>query len=243
MINKLALIFLFSCALIKVKAQKGAMLLFLDGKEISFADLVKMEPGIISKYEYVKANEAVKTYNTKGRFGIMKLTSNKKPVIYTAVSYKTTLYFIPDTSNSFVHVADYMDNDLKKMFSRMEADHPGCSLTIDNLAYYDKSGKAGNLQNEMSFFNLSHFNGSYDSISAQLAELIFYSVKPFISGTIYFSGTYFPNVVIVFKNDFVSLQKHFQRCAAGSIINFDNCIYKNPDGSLSKPLTKTIKLE
>lgn len=73
----------------------------------------------------------------------------------------------------------------------------------------------------------------------ELAELM---KKNFISGTIYFSGNGFPNVLVVQRHEFSTLEKIFGRCVPGSIVSFENCICKNADGSLSKPVTKSIKM-
>ncbi len=74
----------------------------------------------------------------------------------------------------------------------------------------------------------------------QLYELM---KKEFISGKVYFSGSGFSNIITVTKKDFPSLSNLFARCAPGSVITFENCIYKEPGGTLSKPLFKSIKFE
>lgn len=225
-------------------AQNTTPLLILDGAEVSLADLKKMDYNSISNHYYKKAFEAVKQYGPKGRFGVNVLTSSKKPITYRNVRFTITLYFIPDTPNSAIHVANYMGEDLKKIFDRIITEHPKSSLCIDGLAYHHKTDSLISIGNEISFFNLLKCKSfQKDSLSIQMAELLYYSVKTFLSGTIYFSGENFPNVIVATKKDFPSLQNYFGRCAPGSIITFENCIYKNPDGTLSKPLTKTIKLD
>lgn len=243
MINRLIIAAFSLFIFLNSKAQKNFELLILDGKEISSDQLKEIQASAIQKFEFIKPVEAAKEYNIKGRFGAVKITSNKTSSTQNFNSYSSKLYYIPDSAKSFPHISNYIDKDLKKMFARMIADHPGCSLVIDELCGYDKNHQRHYLENEAVLFNLQHSNKSYDSVTVQMAELLFYSIKSYLSGNIYFSGTNFTNVITVTKKDFFLLPNYFGRCAPGSIITFENCIYKNPDGSLSKPLTKTIKLD
>jgi hypothetical protein len=64
----------------------------------------------------------------------------------------------------------------------------------------------------------------------------------YISGTIYFSGDGFPNAIRVDAKDSIRVNDFVSRCKPGSIITFDNCIYRTSDGKLSKPVNKSIKL-
>jgi hypothetical protein len=64
----------------------------------------------------------------------------------------------------------------------------------------------------------------------------------FVSGTMYFSGDGFTNVVTVDLKT-ASPRNCFSRCIPGSIITIEHAIYKNPDGTLSKPITEIIKEE
>lgn len=66
----------------------------------------------------------------------------------------------------------------------------------------------------------------------------------FRSGTVYFSGSNFSNVVSVFiRPESVSeAKKYFERCGPGSIITFDNVTIKDERNNLSK-INMTLKLE
>lgn len=243
MLYKILLLTLSCFSFHNIQAQRKAPLLLLDGEEISFTDLRKMEPNAIGKYDFITPKEAVKQYSIRGRFGVTVLSSNKKPVSYKNGLFSATLYFIPDTPNSSIHVTNCFGNDLKQMFSRVSAEHPHCNLCLDYLIYRNDKDSITYLDKEMSYFNLLNCGDRTDSLSIQMAEFLYYAAKPFLSGTIYFSGNSFPNVITVTKKDFPSLPNLFARCTPGSVITFENCVYKETNGTLSKPLSKSIKLE
>lgn len=243
MCYKLLLTIFINCGVSYLHAQNNRSLLLLDGVETSLDDIKKMEPNAISNYDFIKPREAVKEYGVKGRFGVRLLTSNKRPIAYRNVTFSATLYFIPDSANSLVHTSNYAGGDLAKLFRRMISEHPQSNLCIDNLVCRYKTDSTVYLQNETSFFNLLNCRSLPDSLSVQTAELFYYSAKLFISGTIYFSGNGFSNVITVTKNNYSSLSNLANRCIPGSIVTFENCVYKELNGSLSKPLFKSIKLE
>ncbi len=66
----------------------------------------------------------------------------------------------------------------------------------------------------------------------------------YISGTIYFSGTYFPNVITfrVNDSDLSKLRELFYRCAPGSKITFEDVLYKDKIKGISK-LNETFEME
>jgi hypothetical protein len=67
----------------------------------------------------------------------------------------------------------------------------------------------------------------------------------YFKGDIYFSGTNFPNVYIIHvaASPPSQYQSVFAKVKAGTIITFENVVYKDEDGSLSKPVSKTIKVD
>jgi len=64
----------------------------------------------------------------------------------------------------------------------------------------------------------------------------------FISGVVYFSGWDFPNVETASESSANLVPFYFARTGPGSIIVFENAVFQNKDGTLLKPLNKTIKL-
>ena len=120
----------------------------------------------------------------------------------------------------------------------------GSSVSFDNIKLIDKKNAELSIEGKTYvFYSSSSGNNSSIVRSAAYKEFIELSKLNFISGTVYFSGENFANVVIVYINSTTSLKNLMDRCGPGSIIAFENCIYKNADGTLSKAITKMIKLE
>lgn len=65
----------------------------------------------------------------------------------------------------------------------------------------------------------------------------------FVSGNIYFSGEGFTNVIVVPAKETIELYKLYDRSGPGTSITLDGCIYKQADGNLSAPMSKTIQLK
>lgn len=65
------------------------------------------------------------------------------------------------------------------------------------------------------------------------------------SGTVYFSGDYFPTVAIVNLkiNTDSAFHKNFQRCAPGSKIAFESVTWKDNNGITIGPLSKLFILQ
>jgi len=152
--------------------------------------------------------------------------------------HSATVYFSGGYSSDVVP-ATLNGNSLIGLTALINRCEAGSVITFDNVKV---SGPDGVRVIEGKSFTL--YSGTDDTSRIQVSlvnkELFQLMKKEFVYGTIYFSGANFPNVVIhtVKKNEPVNL---FMRCASGSIIAFENCIYKNDDGTLSKPFTKTIK--
>jgi hypothetical protein len=129
---------------------------------------------------------------------------------------------------------------LSKYTDRLMA---GSVVSFDNIRAISKTGEEIAVTGKS--FILYAGNMVADSVAVfrnankELAELM---EKNFISGTVYFSGNGFPNVLVVRRNEFLTLKNIFSRCVPGSIVSFENCIFKNADGTLSKPVTQSLKL-
>ena len=86
-----------------------------------------------------------------------------------------------------------------------------------------------------------------ETLSSQSASTIEFkrlSILNYRTGTIYFSGTNFLNVIIIniSKTNSKDLKSIFMRCAPGSVVTFENVTYQDKDNSLIT-LNKTLKLE
>lgn len=60
------------------------------------------------------------------------------------------------------------------------------------------------------------------------------------SGTIYFSGTGFPQVASTIYKGRLGGLSFLTRCVAGSKITFEKCTFKNDDSTISQILNKSI---
>jgi hypothetical protein len=120
---------------------------------------------------------------------------------------------------------------------------PGSVVTFDNVKFTDAKGAEISVESKSYMF----YGGEYVTNTAYLSKVngeIFELIKKdFISGTIYFSGENFPNVITTHSKDIETKKSLFARCGPGSVISFDNCVYKNTDGTSSKPVSKSLKME
>jgi hypothetical protein len=91
--------------------------------------------------------------------------------------------------------------------------------------------------------------------SKSMADFIMGKLPPLqiYTGEVYFSGTGFPFVEIILFRGVASgrpggptisdsLQKMLGRCMSGSEITFVKCTFHNSDGSLSKPINRTVRV-
>ncbi|MEI9956817.1 MAG: hypothetical protein WDM90_11060 [Ferruginibacter sp.] len=118
----------------------------------------------------------------------------------------------------------------------------GSSITFDDVKLMDNKNKDIRVDGKSYLFYSGEFVASKEAVKLNV-ELFDLMKKDFISGTIYFSGENFPNVVTVNIKNNLSAKTYFNRCTPGSKIAFENCVYKNADGTLSKPITKMIKMD
>ena len=90
----------------------------------------------------------------------------------------------------------------------------------------------------------NNFSSKIDSISFKNKSELIDQLKNLehISGTVYFSGTGFPNVIAksLFNGSGAALSDCLDKCVPGSRISFYKCIIRSSDGKDSKTLNKTI---
>src|SRR5204863_8953486 len=96
----------------------------------------------------------------------------------------------------------------------------------------------------LSFNFYSMAKGNFAHSSASNNELERLINLDFRSGTIYFSGANFSNVISFFINpeNLPDAKKYFDRCGPGSIITFDNVTFKDEQNSIKK-INTTLRLE
>lgn len=94
---------------------------------------------------------------------------------------------------------------------------------------------------------IPHIINSKLSGTKSLLEILTEQFKDLkiMSGEVYFTGAGFPYMErILFKGPGLEILKtYFVRCRAGSEITFVKCILKNTDGSISKPLNRTVMIK
>ncbi len=92
----------------------------------------------------------------------------------------------------------------------------------------------------------SNFSNKTDSVFFQSKSELFNQLESleFVSGTVYFSGKGFPNVISssLTKTSGMALSSLFDKCTIGSVITFEKCKVKDDDGKSLKTLHKSILL-
>jgi len=216
-------------------------LFYLDEKEVPNSMLKGIDPISIEKTEIIKSSDAVKNFGVRARFGVVKIISRKKMASVKNGSYSLKLYYSTDTSK-YVAVQNYVGKNLTVLCHDMIKEHPNASLAIDELRFCDETGNCKYLEAESSFINLAYSNYWVDSISKNLAELIFYGSRQYKTGKFYFSGNYFRNVTTCNATDANCIENNLKKCAPGTIIILEGCQYKNKDNGFEF-VNKKIQLD
>ena len=225
----------------KLTESENHPLYFLDGKEVNISSLKKIDPCIIDKFDYIKSEEAAKTHGIKGRLGVYKMFSGKKPTYSNKDGHYASTFYIYGDSSRNVRQERLFGNSLDSLFLVIVKGYPNSYLAIDELRFTNKDGINTFLQKESAAFNILHANYAIDSVSKTMAELIFYTFKIYKAGRIYFSGSNFKNVITCNATDINCVRSNFSMCTIGSIITLEGCLYRNPqDGN--EAINKTIKL-
>ncbi|MBP8115083.1 MAG: hypothetical protein KAY50_06990 [Chitinophagaceae bacterium] len=109
---------------------------------------------------------------------------------------------------------------------------PGATV-IFSVFIKDKNHKSVSVQLNYLFYSMTKGNINFPS-SPQYLEWKKLTDLNYVSGTIYFSGTYFPNVISfrIQQDKKDELKNLFGRCAIGTVITFDNVSYKDEKGIL-----------
>jgi hypothetical protein len=107
---------------------------------------------------------------------------------------------------------------------------PGATV-IFSVFIKDKHHKSDTVQLNYMFYSMK---GKSISSSPQNLEWKKITDVNYLSGTIYFSGTYFPNVISyrIQQGKTDELKKLFGRCAIGTVVTFDNVSFKDEKGVL-----------
>ena len=130
-------------------------------------------------------------------------------------------------------------DSLQKIFDFVEGERK--KLGNDIIANYDRITyhKPGSKKIEL---DVSAYNQNSEPKSKARQEIIGLKSFNFVSGTIFFSGYGFTNVIAAKVSEKAKLEMNYHKSGPGTTITLENCIYKNSNGTLSSPLNKSIKL-
>ncbi|MGF2413183.1 hypothetical protein [Ferruginibacter sp.] len=195
---------------------------------------------------------AIKPMETFPRFAVGNLTGTRvnidsfksQTTIKISEGFsivRTTIYFsganFPDVVS-----ATLIGPSLSSIKSLIDRCTVGSVVSFDNVKVNGPDGER-TIDGKSYVF----YSGNYDSIKVPLslvnAEINDLIKMKYVSGTIYFSGSNFTNVNTVKASDPESIKSLYMRCGPGSIISFDNCIYKDSANKLSNPVFKSLKMK
>jgi hypothetical protein len=177
---------------------------------------------LISYSQQDSSKQAIgKIHITKGGdYSVTVIFHRNKQAIVVLVTACDSLPRIID----FLETARKYGNDVVPIFHRITYRKPGTNKEIElDVDQYNQKAP--------------------EVVSKARQEIDSLKKLNFISGTIYFSGDGFTNVASAKVVDKARMGIYFGRSVPGTTITFENCIYKNPNGSLSQPLNTSVKLD
>jgi len=162
--------------------------------------------------------------------GISDLKSQKQITISAGFSFKNAVVYFAGNGFPVIYYHTLSKPSLKELDSLIAKCQLGATITFDNVKVADKNGKEYAIQG--SSYKVSTDEEAIKALDNTLTEFRRLINLDFVSGTIYFSGT-FINVQRAFGKDINTLKYTYsQMCYPGSIITFENCVYKNEKGML-----------
>ena len=178
----------------------------------------------------------------------VSLTSFKQQnelVIHNGFKLDTALIYFQIPGESGILVVDYKPIlDTIKFNKCIDLLKPGSYVSFKNIIISDS------LNNKFTPHNRIHYIIIPDTVYPHKDSESFIEIKRlqklnYVRGTIYFSGTYFPNVQVfkIDNNNLSSLNKAFDRCAIDTKINFENVYYKDDNNKVVGPLNKIVTLD
>ena len=202
---------------------------------------LKKLPLIVLTALFLLYGGAVVAQSKKLKKADQPISSSQADTVKSKGIYGATVYF-SGNGLPYVKVFSYFDTDLNRLMKRIDSASNGAIVSVDDLRFIDPDGKITMNIKEIPY----KFNRPRDTVKSkhravlQVDELKAYH---FVSGTIYFYGFGFNGTSSSRASDTSTLYKYYNRSGPGTIITLDNCIYKNANGSLSNPLSKSVKLE
>ncbi|MGC4103362.1 hypothetical protein [Ferruginibacter sp.] len=176
------------------------------------------------------------------KIGLSSLKNAKKVVISNDLAFKSAQVYFSGTGFKSVWTQTLTQSSLKELDSLIALCQPGSQIIFDNIYITAKNGKAYGIEGKSyTVITDEELKKIQDNSLAEFRRLI---NLDFVRGTIYFSGANFSTIQQVFGKD-MNTEKHkvSERCAPGSVITFDNCVYKNEKGILTVLENRSIKLQ
>ncbi len=120
---------------------------------------------------------------------------------------------------------------------------PGSVVSFDVISSKISTNKHFRTTLSFVFYSLKKIDNYFSESSTRTEWKRLRELK-YIKGTIYFSGSFFPNVVTISINseNLPQLKKQFDRCGPGSSITFENVYYHTDENKIDK-LNMTFKME
>ena len=121
---------------------------------------------------------------------------------------------------------------------------PGSYVSFENIILSDSSNFKYQPHNRV-YYIITPDTILPHKDSESFIEILRFQKLNYTSGTIYFSGTYFSNVLVyrIDNKKSTSLIKAFESCAIGTKITFENIYYKDEKDKIVGPLNKTVTLD
>lgn len=174
--------------------------------------------------------------------GTAKSNNNTQKTDTTNVNgfYKVVAFF---SGNGLKYIKPYncFGPDLNMLMKHLDSASNGAYVTIESLMFISPGKPAKIIENIPYKFKQNIEPAvAQSTYKNEVEKLRKYN---FISGTIYFGGEGFPSVFSVNAKEKITLNNFLNRCKPGTSITLDNCVYRDLNGNLSKPLSINIKLQ
>lgn len=154
--------------------------------------------------------------------------------------YMGTAYF-HGNGLKYVRSLDFSGTDLNLLMVKIDSASNGAYVIIDDLRFITPTGKTTYITKIPYQFNRAKDTAKFISQAVQTVNKL--KAYDFVSGTVYFSGEGFRRAESANANDKAQLHRYYNWSGPGTTITFDNCVYRNANGSLAGPFNQSIKLE
>ena len=175
------------------------------------------------------------TYGTldTNRISVEEFKSQKQLKYQDGISIDSAVAYFSIPGQTAISLVEYLPKFDSVKFRKYSDILVSGATVIFKVFITDKDHKSYPVQLSYMFYSMTKGNINFPS-SPQYLEWKKLRDLNYLSGTIYFSGTYFPNVIAfnIQQGKTEELKKLFDRCAIGTVITFDNTSYKDDKSNL-----------